>query len=47
MEGQGQVEGEEQHLQLSVEAQGLELLEAARQGAEPHAIGQEEQGAGS
>lgn len=44
MEGQGQVEGEEQR--LSTEEQGLEVLEAAQQGAEPPAIGQEAQGAG-
>lgn len=47
MEGQGRVEGEEQHLRLSMEEQGLELLEAAHQGAELHTIGQEAQGAGS
>lgn len=47
MEGQGQVEGEEQRLHHSVEEPGLELLEAAQQGVELHAIGQEAQGAGS
>lgn len=47
MEGQGQVEGEEQHQRLSVEEQGLEVQEAAQQGAQLHAIGQEAQGAGS
>lgn len=47
MEGQGRVEGEEQHLRLSVEEQEIEVLEAAQQGAELHAIGQEAQGTGS
>lgn len=47
MEGQGRVVGKEHHLRLSVEQQGLEVLEAAQQGAELHAIGQEAQEAGS
>lgn len=47
VEGKGRVEGEKRDLRLSVEEQELEVLEAAQQGAELLAIGQEAQGAGS